>query len=144
MGKKIITEQTVDIVGAECWIHARYWEDSKINGVYDNAENPQMPLIAEHFGEKAWHIIINLDTGQICNWPQGTTAIIHYKSCDENYIHLLDDRLGIVKDYEGYVPRFLCPGDKDWWDGDYVIMAIDENGYIKDFDNNLDDMFEED
>lgn len=142
MKKKILVEEVVNLVGAECWIHPRFWEDSSINGVDDDAENPRMPLIEEHLGEKAWHIIINLDTGQICNWPQGTTASIHYKSCDENYVEILDENLGIVKEYDGYVPKFLCPKENGY--GDYVIMDIDENGYIKDFNNNLDDIFEDD
>lgn len=60
---KIKVLQDVDLAVAECWIHARYWEDSEINGVEDNSENPQMPCIEEHLGESAWHIIINLDNG---------------------------------------------------------------------------------
>lgn len=141
MKRNIVTTEEVELAGAECWIHPRYWEDSEINGVADDAENPKMPLIAEHLGEKAWHIIINFDTGQICNWPQGTTASVHYKSCDENYIHILDDQLGVVKEYDGYVPDFLCP--KEMNDGDYVVMDIDENGFIQGFNNNLDDIFDD-
>lgn len=127
MKKKIKVEEEIDLAGAECWIHPRHWSTSEINGVEDDDDNPQMPLIQEHLGEKAWHIIVNLDTGQICNWPQGTKASIHYKSVDENYIHILDDRLGIVEEYEGYVPDFLCPK---------------ENGFIQNFNNNLDDIFD--
>lgn len=140
MIKKIKVEQEINLAGAECWIHPRHWSTSEINGVEDDDDNPQMPLIDEHLGEKAWHIIVNLDTGQICNWPQGTKASIHYKSVDENYIHILDDQLGIVKEYEGYVPNFLCPKEDGW--GDYVIMDIDENGFIQNFNNNLDDIFD--
>lgn len=142
MKKTIKIEQEIELAGAECWIHPRYWEDSEINGVEDDAENPKMPLIEEHIGEKAWHIIINLDNGQIGNWPKDTTASIHYKSCDDNYIDILDDQLGIVKYYTGYVPNFLCPKENGY--GDYVIMDIDENGFIQGFNNNLDDIFEED
>lgn len=141
MKRYIKTVQEVELAAAECWIHARYWEDSEVNGVEDDAENPKMPLIEEHLGEKAWHIIINLNNGQICNWPQGTTASIHYKSCDENYIDILNDRLGVIKEYEGYVPNILCPKKNGY--GDYVIMDIDENGFIQNFDPNLDDIFEE-
>lgn len=141
MKKKLLVEEVVNLVGAECWIHPRFWEDSSINGVDDDAENPRMPLIEEHLGEKAWHIVINLDTGQICNWPQGTTANIHYKSCDENYVEILDENLGIVKEYDGYVPKFLCPKENGY--GDYVIMDIDENGFIQNFNNNLDDIFDD-
>ena len=142
MKRKIKVVQDIDIVGAECWIHPRKWSSSEINGMNDDKDTPQMPLITEHWGEKAWHIIVNLDNGQIGNWPQGTTASIHYKSVDANVIHLLDDCLGIIKEYEGYVPNFLCPKGDGW--GDYVIMDIDENGFIQDFNNNLDDIFDDD
>lgn len=142
MKRKIKVEQEVEIIGIECWIHPRRWNTSEINGMNDDNDEPKMPLVEEHYGELAWHIIINPETGQIGQWPQGTTASIHYKSVDENYIHFLDDRLGIIKEYEGCVPNFLCPKEDGW--GDYVIMDIDENGFIKDFNNNLDDIFEED
>ncbi len=142
MKRKCKVLQEIDLAIAECWIHARYWEDSDVNGVEDDAENPKMPCIEEHLGEKAWHIIINLDNGQIVNWPAGTTAHIHYKSCDENYIDILDREAGIVKEYEGYVPNFLCPNGAGY--SDYVKMDIDENGFIQKFNNNLDDVFEVD
>lgn len=141
MRTKIKIEQDVEVAGIECWIHPRRWDTSEINGVEDDNAEPKMPLIEEHFGELAWHIIINPNTGQICQWPQGTTASIHYKSVDENYIQFLDDRLGIIKEYEGYVPNFLCPKEPGY--GDYVIMDIDENGYIQNFNNNLDDILNE-
>lgn len=142
MKMKIKVLQEVDLAIAECWIHARYWEDSLINGVEDDASNPKMPCIEEHLGEQAWHIIINLDNGQIVNWPAGSTAHIHYKSCDENYIDIIDRETCIVKEYEGYVPNFLCPNGAGY--SDYVKMDIDEKGFIKNFNNNVDDVFEVD
>ena len=141
MKATIKVEQEIDLAAAECWIHARYWEDSEVNGVEDDADNPKMPFVEEHNGGKAWHIIINLDNGQICNWPQGTTAKIHYKSCDENYVEILDRQLGIIKEHEGYVPKILCPEGNGF--GDYVIMNIDENGFIRNFHPDLADIFDD-
>lgn len=141
MKRKMLVEQEVDIAIVDCYIHARYWDDSEVNGVEDDAKEPKMPCIVEHLGEKAWNIIINIDNGQITNWPKGTTASIHYKSVDENYISIIDRDTNTVKEYDGYVPRFLCP--KEAWDGDYVVMDIDENGFIQDFKPNLDDIFDE-
>lgn len=46
-----MTQQEIDLAVAECWIHARYWEDSMVNGVEDDAENPKMPLVEEHFAK---------------------------------------------------------------------------------------------
>ena len=87
---KVKVDQEVDLAFAECWVYARYWEDSDVNGVEDDAQNPKMPFVEEHLGKKAWHIKIDLDNGQICNWPQGTTARIHYKSVDSNDVNILD------------------------------------------------------
>ena len=36
-----------------------------------------------------------------------------------------------VTGYDGYVPKILCVGENGF--GDYVIMEIDTNGFIKDF-----------
>lgn len=145
MKKKIKIEKEVDLALAECQIFARYWEDAWINGVEDDAENPKMPCVekVEHFCYKtprlAWCPVIDLDLGLIMNWPQGETASIHYKSCDENVIRIIDADGNVVKEYCGYVPQFLYPKENGY--GDYVIMDIDQNGYIRDFDNCLDDIF---
>jgi len=145
MKRTIKVEKEVNIVAADCCIYARYWEDSEINGVEDDAENPQMPFIRVNIkGEMFWNPVIMLDTGKIANWPQGITADIHYKSCDENEIRLLckeDVGYGVVKEYSGYVPEFLCPEKNGY--GDYVIMHIDRNGYIRNFKPDIDDILKE-
>ena len=147
MERKIKIEKTVDLATAECQIFARYWEDSEINGVEDDANNPKMPCVesVEHFyyGQKklAWCPIIDLDNGRILNWCRGEVAKIHYKSCDENVVVIKDRNGEEIKKYTGYVPRFLDPCREGF--GDYVIMEIDSNGYIRDFDNDLDDIFDD-
>lgn len=144
MKRTIKERKEVNIVAAVCRIYARYWEDSEINGKEDDAENPQMPFLrADSTGRKFWNPVIMLDTGKIANWPQGVVADIHYKSCDTNAIDLIcDEDFGVVKEYEGYVPRFLYPEENGY--GDYVIMHIDEDGYIRNFSPEIDDLFEED
>lgn len=144
MKRKIKVEQEIDLAIADCTIFARDWEDSEINGVEDDADNPQMPCVIiadEDKRQLAWCPVVNLDNGQITNWQKGVTASIHYKSCDENCIHILDRECNVVKEYEGYVPCFLCPKANGF--GDYVIMDIDENGFIQNFNNNLDDVFDD-
>lgn len=148
MEKKIKIEKTYDIATVECQIFARYWEDAELNGVVDNDQHPKMPCVAEvdHFfdGKKqlAWCPIIDLDNGHILNWSKGDVAKIHYKSCDENVVVIKDRNGEEVNDYTGYVPNFLDPYRDGY--GDYVIMEVDSNGYIRDFDSNLDDILEED
>ena len=148
MKRTILTPQEIEISFAICQIFAQYWEDSEVNGVEDDEMNPKMPCIenVEHFYFKknrlAWCPIIDLDKGQIVNWTKGTTASIHYKSSDENVVELQDPNRNTIKQYDGYVPHFLCPKEDGY--GDYVIMDIDENGFIQNFNNNLDDIFNED
>lgn len=148
MKKKIKVEQEIDLATAECQVFVRYWEDSEVNGKRDSDNSPSMPCVqsVKHFyygrPALAWCPIINLDNGQITNWKQGVKAYIHYKSVDENVVIIKDREGRVVKEYEGYVPNFLCPIGGGY--GDYVIMEIDENGLIQNFKANFDDIFEED
>ena len=109
-------------------IGARYWEDSSLNGVSDKAKN--MPLIE---GDN-WIIDIDLENGKIENWKMGDTAEIHYKSVDRNSFYLLDEDKNILKKYENeYVVDVMCPTDNGY--GDYVIMDIDKDGFILNFNS---------
>lgn len=126
----VVLDATTILVNA----NVRYWEDGRINGVRDNDDCPNMPCAVK--GEKGyrWMPIIDIETGQIRNWQQGTTADIHYKVCDEFECRIIDEKGGVhckIKDYEGYVPDFMCPKDRGY--GDYIIMDIDESGYIQDW-----------
>lgn len=123
----------------------RYWQDSTINGVKDNdceieGSYPLMPC-AEYIGEQnrylrsqnhRWRPIINIDQGKIENWIAGTVADIHYKVCDDFKCEILEENGNVICEYEDYVPSIMCP--KDYGYGDYIIMHIDENGIIENWD----------
>lgn len=143
MIKEIIIKKEVDIAYAECKIFARYWQDSRPNGEKDDAEHPKMPCVEteKNYAGKdqlAWCPFIDLDEGRIVNWINGETAQIHYKSCDENEINLVDRDGEVVREYFGYVPDILDPYGEGY--GDYVIMNIDEHGYIENFNNDVNDI----
>lgn len=128
--REVVMDATTILVNA----YVRYWEDGVINGVTDDDDCPNMPCAVK--GEKCyrWMPIIDIETGQIRNWREGTTAEIHYKVCDEFECRIIDEKGGercLIKDYEGYVPDFMSPKDSGY--GDYIIMDIDENGYIQDW-----------
>lgn len=106
--------------------HVRYWEDSRINGTYDDATSPKMPCVSED-GEY-WQPVIDVHNGHIDNWTDGIEAKIHYKVCDECGIVIADGETVIYDDMD-YVPGFLCPEEEGY--GDYIIMNIDDKGYIK-------------
>lgn len=125
---------TVDVKYAKCLIYARYFEDSVYNGEDEQEDTPKIPFIGlnETRNRRFWSPLIDLEQGRILYWPKGNTAYVHYKSCDDNTIMLLDDKFNKVCEYEGDVPDLLdIYGDAC---GDYVIMSIDANGYIKDFE----------
>lgn len=129
----------------------RYWDDAKVNGEYDtnceDRENPGgAPTIpcAEYVGEQhrvlygenwRWRPIIDIETGQIINWKQGTTADIHYKVCDDFRCEILDEEKEVIASYEGYVPDVMCPDDEGY--GDYIIMSVDGNGFIQGWNKKL-------
>ena len=129
--QEVVFDATTILVNA----NVRYWEDSEINGVDDHPTMPTMPCAVKGDNGYRWLPIIDIETGQIRNWREGTTAEIYYKVCDEFECRVLDEKGGercLIKDYEGYVPNFMCPKENGY--GDYIIMDIDESGYIQDWD----------
>jgi phage protein len=123
----------------------RYWNDSDVNGEEDidfyyteGVGVPKMPcavqvkdkpesnIYSDHY---RWQPIIDINTGQIINWKQGVSAFVHYKVCDEGEYTLLDKDKNEIVSIQSYVPYVLYPEDEGY--GDYIIMSIDENGFIK-------------
>ena len=129
--REVVMDATTIFVNS----YVRYWEDADVNGQPDNADFPKMPCaVKSDSGSYYWQPTIDIETGQILNWQQGVTANVHYKVCGEFACKVAERRAGItilIKDYEGYVPNFMCPKEEP--DGDYIVMDIDENGYIKDW-----------
>jgi hypothetical protein len=103
----------------------RYWEDATVNGT----EDADGTLIPHRCGER-WQITIELATGRIKYWPQGTKADVHYKVCDDGEYWLADEAGRRVAKWKGdYVPdRLLCVGDRGY--GDYIIFKVGPDGVI--------------
>lgn len=130
-------EQTIhdDRLIVKVVAHVRYWEDSKINGVYDDHGNPKMPCVTGIYdgsGRMYWCPLIDVETGQITNWETGIEASIHYKVCDECGLTIIKG-VNVLYEDEDYVPEFLYPKEEGY--GDYIIMDIDSEGFIKDWRN---------
>jgi hypothetical protein len=119
----VVTKKTVPVkyLRAECGV--RYWEDATVNGT----EDTDGKLIPFREGD-AWRPLIDLDTGKIERWSEGTTASIHYKVCDDGKYELLDADKNVVASISGYVPEMMCPKGSGY--GDYVIMEIEADGSI--------------
>ena len=129
----------------------RYWNDSEVNGREDidfiitrGDGQPQIPcaekikdesekcLYSDHW---AWRPIIDVETGQITNWDEQVDAYVHYKVCDEFECIFQDENGLIITAYDGYVPPFMYPKREGY--GDYIILDIDECGYIQHWDKEL-------
>lgn len=108
----------------DCKIGARYWEDATVNGVVDT-DGTLIPLREGDY----WHIIIDANTGKIQNWPEGTTADVRYKVCDDGE-YCITGHDFVVSRY-GYVPDFLSIDDNGY--GDYINMEIEADGTITDW-----------
>lgn len=114
----------------------RYWEDAEVDGVVD-FEGVLIPCRNEDY----WEPVINIDTGVITNWQQGKNADIHYKVCDKGIYELLTSDGETIISINGYVPHIMCPGGSGY--GDYIIMCVDENGNIENFEATFNEFLEQ-
>lgn len=126
----VLIEKEFDFTHIKLKCGARYWEDATVNGVED-VDGDLIPLRVGEY----WCPIIDLKTGVIQDWPQGTKAEVHYKCCDDGEYWLLADEYEYK--YKGYyVPKLLDITREGY--GDYVIFTIDENGKIANWPGSLD------
>lgn len=110
----------------------RYWEGATVNGQED-AEGSLIPFRNGDY----WEPTINIETGTIKDWPDGITASIHYKVCDDG-TYTITDRNGVVAiKKEGYVPDCLSPLEDGF--GDYIILEVDEKGQINGWEADFSD-----
>lgn len=111
----------------ELKVGVRYWEDSWINGVRD--EDGKIPLRQGDY----WCPTIDLTTGQVLDWPEGTKARIYYQVCDDGQYWLLNEsNQRIAKWRDDYVPtEILSIGENGC--GDYIIFCIGPDGMILDW-----------
>ena len=135
INKKVEIEAAILAIKAE----VRYWENSIVNGEYDTEDGDNVPCKVGN----DWMPIIDIDGGKILNWRLDTTAKIHYKVCDQCGWKILDKSGDVILELEeGYVPDTLCPSDNGY--GDYIIMDIDEDGFISDWEFDIDDFIDTD
>ena len=100
----------------------RYWEDATVNGETDTVNGDLIPLKSGG----VWNLTIELATGRVCQWPQGTTAEVHYKVCDAGEYWLVDEDGKRAKWAGGYVPDDLLASGNGYCD--YIILKISAEG----------------
>jgi hypothetical protein len=134
MKVKVRIEKEIELKTMVVKAEPRYWEDSVIDGKDDTESGLYVPCKNGNI----WNPHIDIDTGTITNWDKGVKANIHYKVCDACGYELLDNNDNVVISFEdGYVPKTLYPKRNGY--GDYIIMDIDENGKIENWEFIKDD-----
>lgn len=152
MKATITIKKEVDVRYMKVDAGVRYWEDASVNGQKDvdmceckgNAtpmipfavkvkEQPATNIYSDHY---RWQPTIDVENGCIVDWPKGMTAHIHYKVCDDGTYTLLDNEKNVIFSVDSYVPD--CIGEF----GDYIVMDVDEDGNIEDFNFTADDVVE--
>tara|TARA_Y100000815_G_scaffold159157_1_gene144544 strand:- start:373 stop:783 length:411 start_codon:yes stop_codon:yes gene_type:complete len=129
---KLSDTRLVDVTHLRAKCGARYWEDATVNGQEDT-DGTLIPCANGAY----WVPLIDLASGRIQDWPQGTTASIHYKVCDDGLYELLDASGEVVTSIDGYVPDIMSPRKPGY--GDYVIMDVGEDGRIENWKVDLSD-----
>jgi hypothetical protein len=114
---------------------ASNWEDTEVNGSPDSEDGTLIPCKDGDY----WKPIIDIETGQILNWEKGKTAYIHYKVCDDGRYFVKDKEGNTIFEKDGYVPTCMSPKEAGF--GDYIIMDINENGFIQDWDADFSDFY---
>ena len=144
MKVKIKVEKEVDLKLLIVKAGVRYWVDAVINGIEysDDSDEDDVNSKASTpcVNGELWMPEIEIETGKILNWKQGVTAEIHYKVCDQCGWQLKDEKGEIVLSAEdGYVPETLSPKENGY--GDYIIMDIDRDGKIDNWNFDIEDFY---
>lgn len=130
MKTTITVEKEVELKSLQVIAHVRYWSDATVNGVKGDDEDNEDNDLGIPFREgETWCPSIDIDSGRIEHWPQGTTASVHYKVVDScGWALIAADGSTVKEVQDGYVPNTLSPAGRGY--GDYIKMVIDENGMI--------------
>lgn len=123
----MLVEKEIDFKFIHVEANVRYWEDTTIDGVADEDGT----LTPCRDGD-LWKPEININNGIIVNWEKGKVAEIHFKVCDACTYNFFDAEGNLVLTKEGYVPSILSPKENGF--GDYIIMDIDSEGKINNWD----------
>ena len=132
MKVKLKIEKEYDLKQMQVCAEVRYWEDGKVNGEECSESGKELPFVADG----CWRPLIELETGKIRDWPEGTTADLHFIVCDNCSWSVFDQDFKVVYHQDwGYVPKILCPEENGY--GDYIIMKIDKDGIIQKWNKEL-------
>lgn len=118
--------------------HDLTWHDEpvKLNGTeYNSIEaieafHPEL-FNTNYQGEKCLVLTIDVETGQVVNWPKNSPFDFYDKKIvDEGKYLLLDKNGETIAEYDGYVPQ--CVGFNGY--GDYLEFEIDSASNIPEWE----------
>ena len=149
MKVKCKTIQELDIKYVNCYLIQDWWDGAQISKegsdfveVEEDGSNlPMLIPVTEDMTTyqslktcKAFPMKINLETGHIEYWMKGYAMHIYWKVRDQGVYEYIDANGNIIEKLDtDYVPNYLAIGDSGY--GDYVIIDIDENGNIKNWNS---------
>lgn len=111
---EIPTTKTVEVTAVRLELAVRY-------------EDEEMPYDFPLRKGDSWKATVEIDTGKIKDWPEGTAGSVKMNVCDEGTYTLLDpDGNTVAEIKQDYVPHGLVPGKY----GDYVDLQIEATGTI--------------
>jgi hypothetical protein len=91
-----------------------------------------MPDDYPHRTGNVWDVTIDLATGQIRDWPDGSEPLeLEMKVCDSGRYYLMNGDEVVASIEEDYVPNCVIPGA---WN-DYVELDITASGHIANWKN---------
>ena len=73
-----------------------------------------------------WEATVDVDTGQIKDWPKGKSGDLQMKVCDSGTYTLFDREGKQLSERQDYVPNGVVPGEY----GDYIDLKINSDGII--------------
>lgn len=151
MEAEIKVTKKVNIKYLEICVSPRYYEDGTIKNPGEtnwhsmNEDGSGVPMVVENkeyyekiwgedtfeksYEKSTWRVIVDVDSGNIMDWPKGYCISVGWKVVDQGYYALYDDNMNLITDYQGYVPDCLGIDDNSY--GDYFEFHTDENGHIE-------------
>lgn len=114
--------------------HDLTWHDEAVTfegveyGSIEAIENDYPKLFSKNSrGDKCIKLEIDVETGQVLNWPKNSPFDFYDKKIvDEGEYILLDENDEVIAEYGGYVAA--CIGENGW--GDYLEFEIDSASNI--------------
>lgn len=94
-----------------------------------NGGDEEMPFDFPGRVGNYWAVLVDIATGQIAQWPQGTPACHLYMKVVDTGCYALysaDSDIPLADLDEEPVPHGVIPGEY----GDYIDLHIDENGVV--------------